>query len=78
MTGVEAFDQLVKEEQLGADKLKAVIDRYIYTGQKSLPAPDIIELITRPLRLLEREAARQRVLNKVIDYVETFSVLEVA
>ena len=28
-----AFDQLVKEEQLNADKLKKVIDRFVYTGE---------------------------------------------
>lgn len=73
--GVEAFEVLVKEEQLDADKLKAVIDRYIYTGQKPLPDPDIIQLITRPLKLAERKTTRQRVLDKVVEYVEVFGVV---
>lgn len=34
---VAAFDKLVKEEQLDADKLKQVIDCYVYTGQHPLP-----------------------------------------
>jgi len=72
-----AFDQLVKEEQLDADKLRQVIDRYVYTGKKPLPDPDIVELITRPLKLAERRPTRQRVYDKVVDYVETFG-LEVA
>jgi len=67
-----AFDQLVKEEQLDADKLKQVIDRYVYTGQEPLPDPDIIELIQKPLGILERGPTRKRVLEKVVDYVETF------
>jgi type I restriction enzyme, R subunit len=42
---IAAFDQLCKEEQLDAEKLKKVIDRYIYTGQEPLPDPDIVDLI---------------------------------
>lgn len=67
-----AFDLLVKEEQLDADKLKQVIDRYVYTGQEPLPDPDIIEMIQKPLSILERGPTRKRVLEKVVDYVETF------
>jgi len=67
-----AFDQLCKEEQLDADKLKKVIDRYVYTGQKPLPDPDIIELINRPLKLAERAPTRERVLDRIMDYVVTF------
>ena len=69
---VAAFDTLCKEEQLDADKLKNVIDRYVYTGRKPLPDPDIIDLITHPLKLAERAATRKRVLEKVVDYVTTF------
>jgi type I restriction enzyme R subunit len=69
---VSAFDALCKEEQLDADKLKTVIDRYVYTGKKPLPDPDIIELINRPLKLADRAPARKRVLEKVVEYVDTF------
>jgi type I site-specific restriction-modification system R (restriction) subunit len=69
---VAAFDKLVKEEQLDADKLKQVIDRYVYTGQEPLPDPDIVELIQKPLGILERDPTRKRVLDKVVDYVATF------
>jgi type I restriction enzyme R subunit len=67
-----AFDQLVKEEKLDADKLKKVIDRFIYTGERPLPDPDIIELIDRPLKLAERGPTKARVLERVVDYVDTF------
>ena len=69
---VSAFEQLCKEEQLDADKLKKVIDRYVYTGEQPLPDPDIIELITKPLKIAERGPTRRRVLEKVVDYVATF------
>ncbi len=67
-----AFNQLVREEQLDADKLQKVIDRFVYTGEKPLPDPDIVELIERPLKLAERGPTRKRVLEKVVDFVETF------
>lgn len=69
---VAAFDRLVKEEQLDADKLKRMIDRYIYTGQEPLPDPDIVDLIQKPLGILERGPTRKRVLEKVVDFVATF------
>jgi len=69
---MSAFDSLCKEEQLDPDKLKKVIDRFVYTGEKPLPDPDIIELINRPLKLSERGPTRRRVLEKVVSYVETF------
>jgi len=67
-----AFNQLCKEEQLDAEKLKQVIDRYVYTGQEPLPDPDIINLINRPLKLSERAPTRKRVLKRIMDYVMTF------
>ncbi len=69
---VAAFEALCKEEQLDADKLKKVIDRYVYTGKEPLSDPDIVELIQKPLSVLERGQARKRVLEKVVDYVATF------
>ena len=69
---VSAFEKLVKEEQLDGDRLEKVIERYIYTGTKPLPDPDIVQLIKRPLKLSERAPTRIRVLGKVLDYVDTF------
>lgn len=67
-----AFAALCKEEQLDAEKLKQVIDRYVYTGQKPLPDPDIINLINRPLKLAERGPTRKRVLDRILEFVTTF------
>ncbi len=67
-----AFEQLCKEEQLDAEKLEKVVDRYVYTGKQPLPDPDIVDLINRPLKLMERAPTKQRVLDKVVNYVETY------
>ena len=69
---LSAFEQLVKEEQLDAEKLRKVIDRFAYSGEKPLPDPDIVELIERPLKLAERGPTKARVLERVVDFVETF------
>ena len=37
-----------------------------------LPDPDIIELITQPLKLAERGPTRKRVLDKVVEFVTKF------
>ncbi len=67
-----AFDRLVEEEHLDADKLKKVIDRYVYTGKEPLPDPDIAELILIPLRVMERGPSKKRVFDRVVDYVATY------
>lgn len=44
---IKAFDALCKEEHLDLDpdKLKQVIDKYVYTGDAPLPNPDIINRV---------------------------------
>ena len=48
------------EARLNPDKLRKVVDRYVFTGQPPLPDPDIIQLIDRPLKLAERRPTRTR------------------
>jgi len=67
-----AFEQLCKEEQLDADKLNKIIDRFVMTGVAPLPDPDIVELIDRPLKLAERGPTKKRILEKVVEFVQTF------
>ncbi len=69
---VAAFAALVKEEQLDPDKLSKVIDRYIYTGKEPLTDPDIVDLIQKPMGVLERGPTKKRVYERVLDYVATF------
>ena len=63
---------MVKEEQLDANRLKKVIDRYVYTGEKPLPDPDIVELIERPLKIVERGPTKTRVFGKIVEHVDVF------
>ena len=69
---VTAFAALVKEEQLDPDKLAKVIDRYVYTGKAPLTHPDIVDLIRKPMGVMERGPTKKRVYERVLDYVATF------
>lgn len=40
--------------------------------KKPLPDPDIIELINSLLKLVERAPTRKRVLDRVVEYVNTY------
>lgn len=44
----------------------------IIAGKAPLPDPDIVNLIDRPLKLAERGPTKKRVLQKVVDFVDTF------
>ena len=69
---VAAFDSLCKEEGLNPEKLKSVIDRYVYTGKKPEKEPDIVGLIEKPLGILDREPTSNRIFDKVVNFVTTF------
>ena len=68
----QAFENLVKEEQLDADKLEKVINRYVYTGKEPLPDPDLAEVMTIKPGLFDKEEKEALVLSKIKDYVTTF------
>jgi type I restriction enzyme R subunit len=61
-----------REEQLDAEKLKKVIDRFVYTGQEPLKNPDIADIIVKPMKIMERGPTVTRVFERVVDYVTTF------
>jgi len=63
---------LVKEEQLDADKLKKVIDHFVYHDDKVLIDSDIVNLVNRPLGILERSPTRKRLASRIVDFVKTF------
>ena len=61
------------------DRQWIMVDLGVTFGDESIPGvdvvmpdPDIIELINRPLMLAERGPTRKRVLEKVVEYVDTF------
>lgn len=67
-----AFNKLVKEENLSADKTQALIEDYLYAEREPL-RDEILELIEgeKP-SLLQRKKLGDRILKRIMDFVETF------
>jgi type I restriction enzyme, R subunit len=60
-----------KQENLDTTKLNAIIAKYLFT-QKSPLRDDVIALMNERPSLKERATASERILNKIIGFVETF------
>ncbi|MBL0102414.1 MAG: type I restriction endonuclease subunit R [Bacteroidetes bacterium] len=68
----KAFDKLVKEEFLSSDKTQSLIEDYLYAERKPL-RDEVLQLIEGPEpKLLERKTTGDRILNKVMEFVERF------
>ncbi len=68
----KAFLQLVKEENLSQDKTEKLIENFLFSEREPL-RDEILELIEgeKPT-ILERKKLGDRILNKIIGFVDTF------
>lgn len=68
----KAFDKLIVEENLSAEKTESIIENYLFAEQEPL-RDDILDLIDgdKPT-VLARKKVGDRILNKILDFVETF------
>jgi type I restriction enzyme, R subunit len=68
----QAFNTLVEEEQLFADKTEKLIEDYLFSERIPL-RDEILELIdgTKP-SVLQRKIIGERILKKIMNFVETF------
>ena len=68
----KAFEAIVKEENLSADKTQKLIEDYLYAEREPL-RDHLLDLIEgdKP-SVLKRKTIGDRLLNKVVDFVETF------
>lgn len=68
----KAFKQLVKEENLSADKTQSLIEDYLYAEREPL-RDEVLKLIEgNEPKLLERKKVGDRILKKILDFVEKF------
>lgn len=67
----KAIDALSKEESLDNSKLQEVIGKYLFTQKQPL-RDEVISLMNERPSLKERASASERILNKIISFVETF------
>ena len=68
----KAFLQLVEEEKLSKERTQALIENYLYSEQEPM-RDELLELLDgeKPT-LLQRKTIGERILRKIIDFVETF------
>ncbi|WKZ61953.1 MAG: type I restriction endonuclease subunit R [Saprospiraceae bacterium] len=68
----KAFNQLVNEEKLSAVKTQLLIEDYLYAEREPL-RDEILELLEgEQPTLLERKKTGDRILKKILNFVETF------
>lgn len=68
----KAFNQLVNEEKLSAVKTQSLIEDYLYAEREPL-RDEILELLEgEQPTLLERKKTGDRILKKILNFVETF------
>lgn len=68
----KAFDQLVQEENLSAEKTQSLIEQYLYAEREPL-RDEILELLEgEQPKVLERKRLGDRILKKILNFVETF------
>ena len=67
-----AFNQLVKDENLSSEKTEKIIEDYLFAEREPL-RDEVLELIegNKPT-VLERKKVGDRILNKILDFVNTF------
>lgn len=68
----KAFNQLVTEEKLSAEKTQSLIEDYLYAEREPL-RDEILQLLEgEQPTLLERKKTGDRILKKILDFVDTF------
>ena len=68
----KAFEQLVKEENLSADRTQILIEDYLYAEREPL-RDEVLQLIEgNEPKLLERKKIGDRILKRIMDFVEKF------
>ena len=68
----KAFNQLIKDENLSAEKTEKIIEDYLFAEREPL-RDEVLELIEgdKPT-VLERKKVGDRILNRIMTFVETF------
>ncbi len=68
----KAFAQIVKEENLSVDKTQALIEDYLYAEREPL-RDEVLELLEgEQPTILQRKPTGDRILKKILDFVEKF------
>lgn len=67
----EAFTRVCEEEGMDTEKLRSVIDSYLFTGRKPR-RDDIVATLVKQPKILERDTIIARVTRKLFEFIDTF------
>ena len=67
-----AFDKLIKEENLSGDKTQSLIEDYLYAERQPLRDEVLQLIIGNEPKLLERKKIGDRILKKILEFVDKF------
>ena len=68
----KAFEEMVKDENLSPDRTQSLIEDYLYAEREPL-RDEVLQLIEgNEPKLLERKKVGDRILKRIIDFVEKF------
>jgi type I restriction enzyme R subunit len=68
----KAFVKLVDEEKLSKERTQALIENYLYSEQEPMRDEILDLLIDEKPTLLQRKTIGERILKKILGFVETF------
>ncbi|MFC3415651.1 type I restriction endonuclease subunit R [Algoriphagus hitonicola] len=68
---IEAVRKLSEEEGLESEQLEEIISRYIYTEKEPL-RDEVVSIMKAKPSLSKRKTTAERVIGKIVDFVETF------
>jgi type I restriction enzyme R subunit len=67
----KAFHRICEEENARTAALQAVLDNYLFTEQP-IPRDDIIEALNEKPKLLQRRTIAQRIIDRILEFVDVF------
>jgi len=67
----KALEQLSKEEKIETEGLQQILSQYVFTEKMPL-RDDIISILHERPKLIERKSTAERIMQKIIGFVETF------
>ncbi|MGQ9620277.1 MAG: type I restriction endonuclease subunit R [Bacteroidales bacterium] len=68
----KAFLKMVEDERLSKEKTQALIENYLYSEQEPLRDELLELLVGEKPTLLQRKPTGERILRRIMDFVETF------
>lgn len=68
---VNAFNKFVQEEKVNPDKLKKLIENYLFT-QRTPKKEEVIQILEEQPSILQRATVGEIILNKFLNFVNTF------